>query len=166
MEREYHRPEGFPSWVSSVEDEGLYGAAVGYDASHVILSSRASCTQFVSVKKTIAQTGEKRLAANAIYPISYPNLSSGAAPRDPRIAIPSADRPWRSLDQLCPILGGGRCPRDKLVDVENAVSTAVDIVAELKDKVVRVPPIVIARLTRGGKTTLIDLISKKLSENR
>ena len=79
------------------------------------------------------------------------------------INIPS-HRPWRSVDKLCPFLGGGECPREKLVDVDNAVSTAVEIVANLKNESERVPPIVISRVYRGGKTTLIDLISKKLSE--
>lgn len=53
-----------------------------------------------------------------------------------------------------------------MVDVENAVQAAVDIVTEMKDKADRVPPIVISRVYRGGKTTLIDLISRRLSENR
>lgn len=53
-----------------------------------------------------------------------------------------------------------------LVDVDEAIAAAVDIVEHWKDEVVRVPPIVITRVSRGGKTTLIDLISKKLSESR
>jgi hypothetical protein len=81
------------------------------------------------------------------------------------INIP-AQRRWQPLDLLCPFLGGGECPRDKLVDVEPAIKSAVEIVAEMTKKTERVPPIVISRVYRGGKTTLIDILSKKLSESR
>lgn len=82
------------------------------------------------------------------------------------IRIPH-DRPWRSLDKPCPFLNlSNRCLRDKLVDVDRAVNEAVEAVAELINRSQRVPPIIISRVYRGGKTTLIDLISKKLSESR
>lgn len=76
------------------------------------------------------------------------------------------ERPWRSTDKPCPFLHGGECPLDKLVDVEDAVVEALAIVESLKDEVERVPPIVISRVYRGGKTTLIDVISRRLSESR
>jgi hypothetical protein len=79
--------------------------------------------------------------------------------------IPS-ERDWLPLDRLCPTLDCGHCPRENLVDVEGAVDTAVRYVADLINEHERVPPIVISRVYRGGKSTLIDLISKKLSESR
>ena len=66
---------------------------------------------------------------------------------------------------MCPTLDSGECPREKLVDVDNAVNMAIDIIATLANDCVRVPPIVISRVYRGGKTTLIELISKKLRES-
>jgi hypothetical protein len=79
------------------------------------------------------------------------------------IKIP-AQRPWRDINELCPTFGGGECPCEKLVDVDNAVNTAVDIVATFADDDVRIPPVVISRVYRGGKTTLVELISRKLRE--
>lgn len=101
-----------------------------------------------------------------LFPCELNARSLSDARSRQRIAIPSARYPWRPLEQQCPFLSGGECPRANLVDVENAVQAAVDIVTEMKDKADRVPPIVISRVYRGGKTTLIDLISRRLSENR
>ena len=80
------------------------------------------------------------------------------------IKIP-AQRPWRGVNELCPTFNGGECPHDKLVDVQRAVDTAVEYVAELAGQHERVPPVVISRVYRGGKTTLVELISKKLRES-
>ncbi len=82
----------------------------------------------------------------------------------PLISIP-AQRPWRDINELCPTFNGGECPRDKLVDVERAVNTAVENVEAFADDHERIPPTIISRVYRGGKTTLIELISKKLRES-
>jgi predicted AAA+ superfamily ATPase len=52
------------------------------------------------------------------------------------------------------------------VAIDPAVDEAVRLVNLLKNDTERVPPIVISRLYRGGKTTLIDQIAKKLSASR
>lgn len=88
----------------------------------------------------------------------------GGAGLDNIVSIPS-QRPWRDVNELCPTFQEGECPRDKLVDVTRAVDEAVDIVATLAKDNVRVPPLVISRVYRGGKTTLLELISKKLRES-
>jgi hypothetical protein len=80
------------------------------------------------------------------------------------IKIP-AQRPWRDINELCPTFNGGECPREKLVDVDKAVNTAVEIVANFANDDVRVPPVLISRVYRGGKTTIIELISRKLRES-
>lgn len=80
------------------------------------------------------------------------------------IKIPS-QRPWRDINELCPTFNGGECRHDQLVDVQPAVDTAVAYVTEFAGQRERVPPVVISRVYRGGKTTLIELISKKLRES-
>ncbi len=50
----YQRPEGFPNWVVSTEDEALVGEAEGYGASERVLNSKASCESFVSTKKKLS----------------------------------------------------------------------------------------------------------------
>ncbi len=81
------------------------------------------------------------------------------------INIPG-DRKWKLPDKPRRLGGESGCPTEKLVDVQKSVNDAVKIVEELKNKVEKVPPIVISRLFRGGKTTLIDLIAHKLSQYR
>jgi hypothetical protein len=51
---------------------------------------------------------------------------------------------------------------NKLIDVVRAVNAAEENVRLLKDSVVRVSPTIISRLYRGGKTTLVDLIARRL----
>lgn len=82
----------------------------------------------------------------------------------PSIKIPD-ELPWGPISQFRPFLVDGESDYDKLVDVDNAVKEALEIVAELKDKSERVPPTVINRLPGGGKTTLLDLIARKLNES-
>ncbi len=50
----YQRPEGFPNWVDSREDEALVGEAEGYNASERVLNSKASCEIFVSIKTNLS----------------------------------------------------------------------------------------------------------------
>jgi hypothetical protein len=82
----------------------------------------------------------------------------------PIIRIPT-QRPWRDIDEPCPTFNCGHCPREKLVDVDRAVDAAVELVGALAATKERTPPIVISRVYRGGKTTLIELISKELRKS-
>ncbi len=64
-----------------------------------------------------------------------------------------------------PILEG-ECSRDKLVHVEDIVDTALEIIEENALHTDRVPPLLLARLPRGGKTTILKLIFEKLHLNK
>lgn len=65
-----------------------------------------------------------------------------------------------------PISDAGRC--NELVDVTTSVSQALEIVNKYidieSDPVTRVPPLMISRLGRGGKTTLLYLIFDSLKK--
>ena len=47
----YQRPEGFPDWVDSTEDEARVVEAEALGASERAVSSKANCEKFVSTKR-------------------------------------------------------------------------------------------------------------------
>lgn len=95
-----------------------------------------------------------------VFPVQYDlrilTLCTG------RVNIPF-HRNWRSPERPCPFLLNPPRPLNELIDVESAIDAAEENVTSLKDEVDRVFPTVISRLYRGGKTTLIDLIARRLA---
>jgi hypothetical protein len=80
---------------------------------------------------------------------------------DRRINVPR-QRPWRAIHLPCPDIAGGACPPENLVDMDRTVKAAKAIAQEHLDMEIRVPPIVVSRLYRGGKTTMLIEIAKAL----
>ena len=54
------------------------------------------------------------------------------------------------------------CPPDLLVDVHGTVASIVSLIERHITLVYRVPPLLIARLFRGGKTTILQLVFEQL----
>ncbi len=52
--------EGFPAWVTSVEDEHLVCEALGYGALNFVFTSKENCEIFVNTKRRslLSQAGK------------------------------------------------------------------------------------------------------------
>ncbi len=50
----YQRPEGFPNWVDSTEDEELVVEADALGATARAVTSKANCEKFVSTKRNLS----------------------------------------------------------------------------------------------------------------
>ena len=61
------------------------------------------------------------------------------------------------------------CPKDKLVDIDDAFKAAMAIVEKQTplrgSSSTRIPPLVFSRLARGGKTTLLRLLFDELKHD-
>lgn len=81
------------------------------------------------------------------------------------IVIPR-DRTWTNLE--CHNLPNydSECPFDRLIDMEVTLEEGLQIVKDNIDKNYRVPPLVITRLYRGGKTTVLKALFQRLKDNR
>jgi hypothetical protein len=50
----YERPDGFPLWVDSEEDEGLVVDAIALDATNIVFSSKKNCERFINTKRSFS----------------------------------------------------------------------------------------------------------------
>ena len=86
-------------------------------------------------------------------------LSSGLG----TIRIPH-DRNWSKLE--CDNLRNyaSECPYDQLIDMETTLEQGLQIVNDNIDNIFSTPPLVIARLYRGGKTTVLKALFQRLKD--
>lgn len=77
----------------------------------------------------------------------------------PMIFLPSQYRPWRAFNQFCENLPASVRSPASLISMEPSIYAALVAINDIYD---RPPPLVVSRVYRGGKTTMMRAIFDRL----